>query len=75
MGQGQHLRRVLSTMSYPEASAAKSRLESEGIPVMLKGGNFDAYPVGPMYLWVPEELADRAEQILDSGLPETPDRR
>jgi hypothetical protein len=61
------LRQVYATESQSDGYAAKGRLESEGIPVLIKGANSDAYPVGAMYLWVPQQLADKAEQILASG--------
>lgn len=67
MSDQEALKQVYATESQSDGYAAKGRLESEGIPVLIKGANSDAYPVGAMYLWVPEELADRAEQILASG--------
>ena len=67
MSDEEALKQVYATESQSDGYAAKGRLESEGIPVLIKGANSDAYPVGAMYLWVPEELADRAEQILASG--------
>lgn len=67
MSDDEALTQVYATESQSDGYAAKGRLESEGIPVLIKGANSDAYPVGATYLWVPEALAGRAEQILASG--------
>jgi len=64
---GENLKRVYATESQSDGLAAKGRLESEGIPVLIKGGTDDAYPVGAVYLFVPEEFAARAEEILGEG--------
>jgi len=63
----ENLKRVYATESQSDGYAAKGRLESEGIPVLIKGGIDDAYPVGAVYLFVPEEFAARAEEIIGSG--------
>jgi len=40
---------VLTTASVVEGELARGRLESEGIPVLLKGERLDApYPTGPV---------------------------
>jgi len=45
----------------------KTRLEAEGISVLMKGGSDDlAYPAGPSYLFVPAEDATRARGIVDA---------
>ena len=45
---------------------ARGRLESEGVPVLLKGAGLDApYPTGPVYVFVPASFEARARQLLD----------
>lgn len=39
-------------------------LESEGIPVVLKGGGDTPYRMGPTYLFVPLEHEMRARELL-----------
>jgi len=59
---------VLTTSSVVEGELARGRLESEGIPVLLKGEGLDApYPTGPVYLLVPAQFEARARQLLDEG--------
>ena len=55
---------LLSATSIPEGLLAKSLLESEGIPVVIKGESQGPYRLGPAYLWVPEELEVQAGLIL-----------
>ena len=50
--------------SLPLGEVAKSKLESEGIQVMIKGGTPYAYPAGPLQLWVPRDQLERATRIL-----------
>jgi hypothetical protein len=50
--------------SLPLGEVAKSKLESEGIQVMVKGGSAYAYPTGPFQLWVPRDQVERARRIL-----------
>lgn len=50
--------------SLPLGEIAKSKLESEGIQVMMKGGSAYAYPTGPLQLWVPRDQLERATRIL-----------
>ena len=57
--------RVWSTGSIPEGEIARSRLEAEGIPVMMKGEVEGPYRMGPVHLWVPAELELQAHAILD----------
>ena len=41
-------------------------VESEGIPVLLKGEGIDApYPTGPVYVFVPASFEARAPQLFD----------
>ncbi len=57
---------VLTTASVVDGELAKGRLESEGIPVLLKGEGIDApYPTGPVYVFVPASFEARARQLLD----------
>jgi hypothetical protein len=59
---------VLSTSSVLEGELARGRLESEGIPVLLKGEGIDApYPTGPVYVLVPASFEAQARQLLDEG--------
>jgi hypothetical protein len=55
--------RVLTTSSIPEAEVAKSRLEGEGIPVLLSGTE-GPYRTGPVHVLVPAELETQARLIL-----------
>jgi hypothetical protein len=59
---------VLTTSSVVESEIARGRLESEGIPVLLKGEGLDApYPTGPVYVFVPASFEGRARRLLDEG--------
>ena len=51
--------------SVPEGFLAKGRLEAEGIPVLSKGGD-GPYRMGPVHLFVPEELEVQARLVLDT---------
>ena len=65
---GDELVNVLTTSSVLEGEIAKGRLESKGIPVLLKGEGIDApYPTGPVYVFVPASFEARARQMLDEG--------
>jgi hypothetical protein len=55
---------LLAATSIPEGLLAKSLLESEGIPVFVKGESEGPYRLGPVYLLVPEELEVQAGLIL-----------
>jgi hypothetical protein len=58
---------VLTTASVVEGELARGRLESEGIPVLLKGEGLDApYPTGPVHVFVPASFEASARQLLDS---------
>ena len=59
-----HLVLVFTATSIPEGLLARSLLESEGIPVFVKGESEGPYRMGPVYLWVPEELEVQAGVIL-----------
>ena len=57
--------RAFDAPSAPLGEIAKGKLESEGIPVLVKGGSSYAYPTGPVQLWVPEEHLERARAIIE----------
>ena len=44
----------------------QGRLETEGIPVMLKGESEGPYRMGPTYLWVPAEREADAKAIVEA---------
>jgi phage major head subunit gpT-like protein len=69
---------VLSTGSIPEGLLVKGLLESEGIPVAMKGESEGPYRIGPVYLWVPEALEAQARLLIEEAQSaersgETPD--
>lgn len=47
-----------------EGLLARGLLESQGIPVLVKGETQGPYRLGPMYLWVPEGFEVQARTIL-----------
>ena len=57
--------RVYSSPQPIDGELIKARLEDEGIPAMLKGAG-SAYPMGPVYVFVPEELEAQARMIIDA---------
>jgi Putative prokaryotic signal transducing protein len=57
--------RVLATPSVTEGLLARGILESEGIPVLTKGEGEGPYRMGPVQLWVPEELEFQARLLLE----------
>jgi hypothetical protein len=60
---------VLTTASVVAGELARGRLESEGIPVLLKGEGIDApYPTGPVYVFVPAAFEGRARELLDEDI-------
>ncbi len=58
--------RVFATGSVTEGYLAKGRLESEGIPVILKGEGEGPYRMGPMFLFIPRGLEAKARYVLSS---------
>ena len=56
---------VLSTPSVLEGEIARSRLEDEGIPVLLKGGGSDPYGIGPVHVFVPADHEVQARLVLE----------
>lgn len=57
--------RVWSAPSIPEGEIARSRLEDEGIPVLVKGEGEGPYRMGPVHLYVPAALEVQARMVLD----------
>lgn len=55
---------VLTTTSLPEGEIVKARLEDEGIPVLVKGEGAGPYRMGPVQLFVPEEMEVQARLVL-----------
>jgi len=58
---------IFATPSIPEGVLVKGMLEAEGIPVAAKGEAEGPYRVGPVYLWVPEELEVQARMIIEDA--------
>jgi hypothetical protein len=59
---------VFEAPSMPLAEVATTKLESEGIQVLVKGGTAAyAYPTGATQLWVRRDQFDRAKRILDEA--------
>jgi Putative prokaryotic signal transducing protein len=52
--------------TIPEGLAARGLLESEGIPVEVKGEVDGPYRFGPVYLFVPEEFEPQARLLLEN---------
>lgn len=59
--------RVLSTTSLPEGEIVKSRLEEEGIPVLVKGEGGGPYRMGPIHLFVPADFEVQARLVLSQS--------
>jgi hypothetical protein len=64
-GVSGRLVRVLTTSTVTEGLLARGILESEGIPVLTKGEGEGPYRMGPVQLWVPEELEFQARLLLE----------
>ena len=56
---------VFGTGSIPEGLLVKGLLESEGIPVQMKGEAEGPYRMGPVSLWVAEVFEVQARMILE----------
>jgi hypothetical protein len=71
--------RVYSTSSLSDGYLARGMLEAEGVPVMVKGEGEGPYRMGPVHLYVPEEVEVQARLILaqarDGGRILDPDER
>ena len=58
--------RVFTTLQVFEGHLTKSRLEDEGIPVLLKGEGEGPYRTGPVHLFVPAELEIQARTLIEA---------
>ena len=58
---------VFSTTSIPEGLLVKGLLESEGIPVQVKGESEGPYRMGPVDVWVPAAFEVQARLILEEA--------
>jgi putative signal transducing protein len=58
---------VFGTGSIPEGLLVKGLLETEGIPVQMKGEAEGPYRMGPVSLWVPEAFEVQARLILEEA--------
>ena len=58
--------RVYASGNAFDGKLTKSRLEAEGIIVMLKGEGEGPYHAGPVYLWVARADEDRAREVIDA---------
>jgi putative signal transducing protein len=56
---------VFATASIPEGLLVKGLLESQAIPVVMKGESEGPYRIGPVFLWVPEALEAQARLIIE----------
>jgi hypothetical protein len=57
---------IYATGDQMTAELTRARLEDEGIDVLVKNsmGGSSAYPVGPSYLFVPEEQVEGAKRVI-----------
>lgn len=61
----EQLVQIYATADATDGMMAKGRLEAEGIPVFIKGSATDqAYPVTGTFLFVGQDDAGRAKEIL-----------
>src|SRR5512141_1903908 len=58
--------RVYASGDTFAAELMRGRLESEDIPVLVKGEGEGPYRMGPCYLWVSAEDATRARVIVEA---------
>lgn len=58
---------VFSTASIPEGLLVKGLLESEDIPVTVKGESEGPYRMGPVFLWVPSDHEARARRVIEDA--------
>ena len=61
-----NLVQIYATGDQMVAELTRARLEDEGIDVLVKNsmGGSSAYPVGPSYLFVPEDQASAARLVI-----------
>jgi hypothetical protein len=56
--------RVFETLDPVRGTLTRALLESDGIEVLAKGEGVGPYRTGPVLLFVPEESADRAAELI-----------
>jgi putative signal transducing protein len=56
--------RVHAGSSIMEAEIVKARLESEGVPALLRGEGTGPYRMGPVEVWVPADMELHARIVL-----------
>ena len=59
---------MFSTTNMVEGYIVKGRLESEDIPVLMKGNAEGPYRIGPVYLFVPAEFEVQAKLVVQTPL-------
>jgi hypothetical protein len=64
---------IFSTASTPEAEVVRGLLESERIPVVVKGMSQGPYRMGSTYLYVPEDAEDLARAIIRDAVTTNPE--
>jgi hypothetical protein len=57
---------VYASVDATDGHLIRGRLESEGIPVLVKGEGEGPYRMGPIYLWVQSEHEAAARVIVDA---------
>jgi hypothetical protein len=62
----ERLVQVYASADTTDGLLMQGRLETEGIPVMLKGESEGPYRMGPTYLWVPAEHEAKAREIIEA---------
>lgn len=60
----ERLIRVFVASTATEGHLARGLLESNGIPVLIKGETEGPYRVGPIQLWIPEAFEVQARLLL-----------
>jgi hypothetical protein len=58
---------VFSTASIPEGLLVRGLLESDGIPVQVKGESEGPYRMGPVHIWVPAAFEVQARLLLEEA--------
>jgi hypothetical protein len=56
--------RVYETVDPVRGLLVRGLLEAEGIDVLAKGEGAGPYRMGPVILFVPDEVSDRAEELI-----------
>jgi hypothetical protein len=61
--------RVHTGSSIMEAEIVKARLESEGVPALLRGEGMGPYRIGTIEVWVRADMELHARIVLDDTTP------